>query len=528
MNTKNENIAFRRVLFDDAVKKESKVRKQSDISYGLELYVLNLEELYKSDMEAGIGINIDTSCNYENPASNMSDLIDTDSLYSYKFAIRSNDTQYAKSNRYRCKCGKTVSELAGIMCKHCKTETYNHIAIRGWFDLGKLKVFNPCFWAKFSSNCKFPSIVDLAVGIGSKRSLIEEELKGKDPNKLPKDTKEFLSRIETVPNIVDLQDKKVLRKFIEDYAKDDSVEFLLRNIDAAMTSKIPVINKNMRNISIRVNLAGISDAKSDGPNGYYTSLSRAIHYLTNTISEYTSERTIYGSLVAINDHFNSIYLTFKDVLGKEKSSLIRGKVGGRRKGYSSRLVLEGALRHKVDEVALPYRFFGQMTIDYHADIYKKYGITPESSYRIKNNIPDENDCVIIDKVLKELTANNLNVVIVLRQPAIYRESMVALRVVELHDKNVITVNEMVIDSCLYGDKDGDVVSVFLPDPSIRTQLLFALSPNKRIFNPLTVNVEGGMELVEAGYVNVCLVIPKERAESGVVTKSQLRKLGYKI
>ncbi len=169
-----------------------------------------------------------------------------------------------------------------------------------------------------------------------------------------------------------------------------------------------------------------------------------------------------------------------------------------------------------------------MTIDYHHDLYEKLGVTPEASFRIRNNIPNKADKAMMDIVLKELAKDNLNVIIALRQPAIYRESMVALRLMELHEEDVIRVNEMVIDSCMVGDKDGDVVSVFMPDPSIRTQLLFSLSPNKRIFNPLTVSVEPAMELVEAGYVNVCLVLPKERQGSIIVTKEELIKMGYDV
>jgi hypothetical protein len=524
-----KNVAFRKILFEDAVKKEKKVRKESDISYGLNLTIMNLEDLYKSDMDAGIGIMIDPSCDYTDIASNISDLVDSNSLYSYKFSIRSNDTQFAKVNRYRCKCGDVTSELAGVMCKKCGTETYNHIAIRGWFDLGNLKVFNPFYWARFRANCKYPSIVDFVVDKQAKRNTyIRSQLKDKDPDKLSATFMKDIERVENMPNIMDLQDREVLYNFIAEYANDDAVEYLLQNIDSAMTSKIPVINKNMRNISIRVNLVGVSDTRSNDMNKYYTSISKNIYSLTGKTTEHTAESVIRNTLVSINEHFRSIYNECMKTLGVGKKSLIRGRVGGRRKGYSSRIVLEGALRHKVDEVAMPYKFFGQMTIDYHADIYKKLGVTPEASYRIRSNIPNENDCRMMDEVLRILTSDNLNVLIVLRQPAIYRESMVALRLVELHHKDVVTVNEMVIDSCLYGDKDGDVVSVFLPDPSIRTQLLFALSPNKRIFNPLTVSVEPSMELVEAGYVNTCLIIPKERHESGIVTKEELRRLGYEI
>lgn len=530
---KNE-VAFRKRLYKDALRKEQEVKNASCIDYGLELSVLNLERLFKSDMKDGIGLVLDTHYDeeYKDIASYMSDLIDGDSLYSYKFSIRSNDTQFAKANRYRCKCGKTSSELAGTVCKKCGTETYNHIAIRGWFDLGNLKVFNPFYWAILKANCEYPSIVDFAVKeLRDRNAEIRRKLHDIETasNKQTAQQKmNDIERIKRMPTMIDFQDKNVLKDFIKEYASEDAVDYLLKNIDSAMTSKIPVTNKNFRNVSIRVNLYGRSDAQKDEHSKHYTCISRAVDGLINTMSSNTASSTIRRALVSINYRFSCMYDAIIDILGKNKSSLIRGRVGGRRKGYSSRIVLEGALRHKIDEVAMPYKFFGQMTIDYHYDLYHELGVTPEAAYRIKNNIPNLSDCQMMDKVLAKLTKDNMNVVIVLRQPAIYRESLVALRLVELHHKDVVTLNEMVIDSCLFGDKDGDVVSVFMPDPSIRTQLLFSMSPNKLIFNPLTASVNGSMELVEAGYVNVCLVLPKERKGSIITTKEELKKLGYKV
>lgn len=528
----NNGVAFRKTLYQEAVKREKKLKKESHISYGLKITVLNLEELFKSDMQNGIGLIMDTNCVYKTADTNfsMSDLIDKDSLYSYKFAIRSNDTSFAKDNRYRCKCGKISRESAGIICPHCGTATYNHIAIRGWFDLRHLKVVNPFYWAILDANCKYPGILDCVFKTPKERTMEKNERARKAESATNKATIQQkmieIQMIDRLPTIMDLQDENVLIDFIKEYAKDEAVDFLLENIDSAMTSKIPVINKNMRNMSVRVNINGVPDYQRDSNSSHYVRISDTLNGLIPTLTENTPPARILNALNNVNNNFIAMYDGLTDDLGVGKKSLIRGRCGGRRKGYSSRIVLEGALRPKVDEVAMPYRFFGQMTIDYHSDLYQKFGITPESTYRIKNNIPNLSDCEIMDKVLAELIKTNMNVVIVLRQPAIYRESLVALRLVELHHKNVITLNEMVIDSCLFGDKDGDVVSVFMPDPLIRAQLLFSMSPNKLIFNPLTASVNGSMELVEAGYVNVCLVLPKERDGSIIKSEKELKKLGY--
>lgn len=527
----NGEVAFRKLLYADAVKKEKKLRKESNIQYGFHPYVENLEKLYESDMKNGTGFVLDVTCKYDDTSANMeTELIDADSIYSYKFSIRSNDTKYAKDRRYRCQCGATEEELAGVPCPKCGTETYNHIAIRGWFDLGEYKVFNPFFWTQFISNCKIPKLMKLIpLKKKSRLTKIRRKIKQKYKNTTPPvSIINYMMEIDSLPSILELRDKEVLKKLIVTYANDNSVQYFLDNIDCAMTSKIPCINKNMQNSSTRVNLNGVSNTRRDPVTKYYITISRILNTINDTVSSYSGETTVESKLISINTQFNNIYESFKHVLGVGKESMIRGKAGGRRKGYSSRLVLEGYINHKVDEAAMPYKFFGQMTVDYHYDLYEKLGMTPESSFRIKNNIPNKKDKEMMDKVLETLTRDNLNVIIALRQPAIYRESMVALRLVELHEEDVLRVNEMVIDSCMVGDKDGDVVSVFMPDPSIRTQLLFSLSPNKRIFNPLTVSVEGEMELVEAGYVNVCLVLPKEREGSIIVTKEELKKMGYDV
>ena len=496
----------REIFYDYALPSENKLSSKKKARFRLTRETINLEELYKTDAMKGRKFDIDTSIDYRD-LDNESKFIDSDSIHSYKFSIRNNDTPYAKMNRFSCSCGQLSTPQAGVECQKCKTYTYSKIAIRGWITLKNFKVFNPDYFSLILEN---------------RNKKVSKEVLKRELFQVKNQKRESVLGI----NILDLQEKSKLAEFIKEYTNPKHTPFFLKNIDKALTSKIPVLNKNFRNYYGHRKLNGTVDVTSHPLNSKYITISKKAHYL-NSLRGSESSISILSNLHAINETFLKIYGEIQATLGKDKEADLRDRVGGIRLGSSSRLVLEGALNCKPDELIIPYAFFGQTTLAHHRDLYEEYGLTLESEFRLLHNIPNRTDCIMMRKVLNRLTEESLNVAQVYRPPVIYPESNIALKIKGLSHDLVVKMNEITISACLHGDKDGDVISLFIPNPTIRPQLLFALSPNKKIYNPIMGEIEGSYELVESQYVNVALLYNKdENLDDMIIDINKAKEMKY--
>lgn len=438
--TKLSSVIYGMTSFlEKALDQENINNLNSNISFTLNRDMVNYEKLYAADKRAGIGFDLDVNINYD--YQNLKDeasFINSDSLFSYKFGIRSTDTKKVQMKRYRCTCGKTEEAVSGVRCPYCKTETQNIYCVRGWFSLNKFKVLSPDFL-----------------------NLMLHHLRGdiKDVNgvKLTKDEIQkslfkFVSKKHrSLPNILELQDKAKLIDFIKEYVQKEYIEYFLTHIDVALSSKIPVISKDFRYYSV-VNRIGKNNSSIDThpSNKLYISINNKVRLL-NRLSGFESEATILSALSEITKKMLELFNENIKALGVGKDSMIRGKVGGRRKGWSGRLVVEAIGHPRVDVCTIPYAFFGEFTIDYHKDIYIKYGMTPESESRMKNNIPNTNDKVIMVKVLKELKEQKLNTLFAYRAPCIYIGSLLTFEIIGLTHSNVFRLSDIALDAGWKGD-----------------------------------------------------------------------------
>ena len=427
--------------YQQAMLQESQIRAKlhDSLPFGLERDIVNLEKLYEEDRIAGRSFNIDTSISYTQ-IDNESTLKDSDSIFSHKFSFRSNDTAYANSKRFRCICGALETDTAGLRCDKCMSYTADRPATRGWIVLKHFKVFNPYFLELF--------IKYLRKGIN--KTNFRNDLYStndfaynKDGDKIPRSCKY---------NILDLQDESVLRDFIEEYINPDDKQVFLNKIQTAMTTKIPVINRDYRHYSVTKKLNGKSNVASHPTNKLYIQISGAVNAINNFKGK-ESKKVIVAHLAKVNKSFFDLKDELISVMADSKKADIRAKIGSRRLRNSARIVLEGIMNHQVDVCTIPFRYFGVMTIDEHLDIYQKYGLTPEAEHRMRHSHPNENDKIMMTKVLKELTRLGLNTCVVCRSPTIYRESVVSVRIIGLTDDATVRCNEILISQCLSGDKD---------------------------------------------------------------------------
>lgn len=497
-------IYDRKGMYEAALEQSKKNQASQKIKFGIKRSIMNWEELFESDREDGKGFLLDETVNYNN-LDNENYMIESSSIMSYKFGIRSNDTKTIQAKRFRCICGYLEGEYAGVKCPKCGSETQNRYAIRGWWQIKNFKIFNPDWLSVFMAHL-------------NTKVISRDELK----NNLYQTSSR---KNRTGYNIIDLQNRENLVAFINEYAADDARDYFMANIDCAMSNKIPCISKDYRYYSVVNRIEDKPSIKNHELNKYYIMINDSVRDL-NLLGGRESSATIARHLNRINTNLLSIYEVNKHSLGGNKESYIRGKVAGRRKHYSGRMVVEALLHPRVDVCTIPYSVFGEFTIDYHKDLYIKYGMTAESENRMRNNYPSTSDKIIMIKVLKELKASHLNTVFIYRAPCLYKGSVLGMEIIGLTNADVIRVNDISLDIGLKGDKDGDMLGVFLLNPEVRQTIFYAFNPKRLIFDPIKGEINSGYELVESfNYVAYELLNDGLDHSNEVLTTDDMKKLG---
>lgn len=400
------------------------------MKFGLTRTIINLEELKKSDFEKGIGLEIDTDINYS--LLDQEALVNTDSIYSYKFSYKSSDTSYAAQRHYRCLCGEIESDVAGIKCDKCLTYTTDRYATRGWITIKNFRVFNPYWLYLFIKNTKLKGVSNSAF----EASIFQ---------------KVGATKNGSIYNILDLQDRDKLREWIQLYCNPETVQYFIDTIDSAMTNSIPVINRDFRHFQMAKSLSGPT-IKTHPVNRLYILIASHTNKL-NSFKGNESATMLLTYLDKINNSYKVIHTTLIEQLSDDKKADIRERLGGRRCSNAGRIILEGTQQPQIDACTLSYEFFGEFTLEYHLDTYIRLGLTPEAEHRLRCNIPNKDDFLLMTRVLEELRKENLNTIIVSRPPGIFRQSTVSLRIVGLTRDSVIRLNEICIAECLHGDKD---------------------------------------------------------------------------
>ena len=262
-------------LFFDLVKKAAKDRKAMDekvpVSFGVSHTVVNYEEYYDRDIKTGDGFVIDLNVDYTD-LHNESMFLTTKSIYSYKFGISSKDPQEVQIKRFSCECGELESQFAGQYCEKCGTFTDIRLCKRGWFDLGVYKIFNPHYLSQLLSTVSRDTASNILEDMYAFNKL-KRKKKGEERE---------------VINLFDLQDRSTLVDFIKMYVPVDKQEYFLNNIDAAMSTKFPVISKDFRPFRVTYNLHQEPRIESHELNQKYRLMNdkiREIRKKENTINE---------------------------------------------------------------------------------------------------------------------------------------------------------------------------------------------------------------------------------------------------
>lgn len=494
-----DNLGFLKTALE--AEEQNKANRQ--IKFGLYRETLDVHKLFQKDMALHRGFILDTSINYAD-LKDETKMIDSDSIFSYKFGIRSNDSRAVQAKRYRCKCGALEEPMSGIKCSKCGTETQNLYDIRGWFVIDKFKVFEPDWLSLFLAN--------INKNVCNKKQLLENLL-------------QFSSiKNKKGPNLLDLQDKDNLIDFINKYAAEDKKQYFLSTVKTAMISEIPVISKDYRYYSVVNKIGNESSVNSHPLNKMYISISDSVRILNNMRGKESPAQKL-ACLSRITQRLLDIYEETKKTLGGSKESYIRGRIGGRRNGYSGRLVVEALMHVRNDVCILPYSVFGEFTIDYHRELYIKHGMSPEAENRMRNNYPSKNDKIIMVKVFKELKKRNLNTIFMYRPPCLYIGSLICVEIIGLTNHNVVFIENTTLDAALHGDKDGDILGLFMLPPEVRATTYFAFNPKRIILDPIKGCINDSFELVEAIQYISCKVLDDTEQDSGeILTEEDMKSI----
>lgn len=434
---RNKHMLDIKHLIRVAREREEELMLNTNLHFMVEKNNINLEDLYRSDLISKVGFVVDTDIRYEKQGADAG-LIDLDSILSYKFGVKESDPVSVKEKKYTCNCEEENIKKAGEYCHKCQSYAIEHKYRRGWICLENYKVFNPDLLNMLIKNKK--------PGVELRKPANYREDRG-NPDKYP-----WLSNPDFKYNLLALQSKDVLREFIMYISKPEHVDHFLDRIDMFMTDKIPVLSKNLRHHQVITKLDGTPDIRSHEINSYLFLINNKVDDLNKTSAFMSTGRKL-RYLVDINKGFVNIHEEICTILGSGKESEIRGKVGGKRKGSSSKLIIEGSMSHITHEATLSYASFGVMSIDWHYDLYIQYGLTAESEFRIRGMMPSKDDYPMLISVLKELQKQDLAWIACYRPPTLYRCSFQGMFISALTKDGAIRTTEINLGENFKGDHD---------------------------------------------------------------------------
>lgn len=480
------------------------------IGFSLTSNTINLEELYLKDIEAGRGNKLNTKIKYGPEIPEYTALLEEDSIYSYKFRVKSSDPESIIMRRYRCECGSTFSNELNMMCPECLTPTDSREYIRGWFKLeNDLKVFNPTYLYKLIE--ALPVSVKGKDNKSGTRSYSRKMVQGVGAFK---DRLFYLDKKTHFKyDMYNLTDPEILTEFINKFVSKGAIKtHLIDTMHTAYTSVVPVISKIYRHYKQSKGYGDKPKIEKNIINADYETMSHSIGRLNESPQSPISKKA--SELASINKKLMNIHREVRMTCFKDKEADLRDKVYGKRTDNSARLIAESTALVSAVKCMLSYAFFGMAMLSEMYQFMKSVGMTPRMELQIRNGAPGAAARVILVKVLEKLKADRLNYVIVKRSPVIYKTSILSLEVDGLVHAAVIRCSPIVIVE-FHGDKDGDIFAIFFAPRAIRLATFISLSPRMNTIDTRKMKVHGSYNLVDASYIMAFKMLDDDTTEENI-------------
>ena len=472
-------------------KERDKALGDVTLEFSLASRCIDLEAKYREDIDTSTGFKLDHTFSYGPETRDMMDLLEGDSIYSYKFGVRSSDPEAILQKRCRCECGHTTSLSMNVFCVECNTFTDTRPYQRGWLILeNDYKIFNP-----FYLNILIEALIPAVRG---KTPAANSKLRKEDRVPMFKDTLYYIDKITGFRyDMHSLTDKEVLLEFIDKYTKPDARrEHLLDKINIATTRAIPVCSKNFRHHIQSKSFGDIVEVETHKMNIEYQNISHSVKRLNDNLS--MPAKKIRDELTAINKKFRNVLELIYDTCFKDKEADVRDKIYGRRTKNSGRSLLESTQLLSGSQCTIGYAMFGVMFIDEMYDYLIKLGMSPKMERQIRLGKPGPSARVLLNKVLDILKKTYNNYILAKRSPVIYLSSIQAFELVALTKENIIRCSPFAIAK-FKGDKDGDILAIFVLPPAIRLGVFLALSTRMTSIDRKTIEFVD-YDLVDASYI----------------------------
>ncbi|MGL5714452.1 MAG: hypothetical protein ACRCX2_15645 [Paraclostridium sp.] len=480
-----------------------------EILFGLQVQFINLDKLYKTDMESMLAFDIETKIQYKDYSTPYITMLQR-SIFSNMFGLSSTDPKEVMEKRFRCSCGDLSGSVRYEECPNCHDMTDARSAIRGWMDLKSFRLLTPHYYSFLLKAINKSKITSFKGGSDNKTNKNEdmEEIEVDVSEERVKKKKRVSNNIQPyewtvgdeIFSLHDLSnDNNLLSRFINlVVTRPDYRYVLLQNIEAATTSRIPVVSKGYRPHKLTQKLDKVIDVENHPLNKEYVSISSHIHKLSllgENGSPYGVNRKLYNILC----NWLKIMEIVNTVLGGGKKSDIRSRINARRLPNSARLVVELFIHPNIESIVLPYDTFG---VIYAEEMFEHFGRRMSSmcQHRLKSGIPNVQDKLLMIEYLDFLKANDMDNVIVKRSPVIYEASIMSLKIIGLSNNRVLRISGQVMSE-FSGDYDGDILALFvISDKSIRKQVHNALNPHIFAVDRFTNEFNPGMGLNDSSHI----------------------------
>ena len=434
----------------------------NEYKYNTVLEIINLDEERVRDIARGKGLIM------EKRQDIKKDLKSYKSIYSPWFGPSLNDID-AFANRYRCKCGHYQGKIFnGRVCEFCKQpvdyygddfEKFGYICIDEKYCLIHPNIYKAI--AAFIGNKEFENILDNDEKLDINGKPIEPVISKTSPF-VGIGMLEFRDRFD---EIMDFYYKKHAKK----PEKLEFYDHIMNNRDKIFTHSIPVYTTQLRPYSL-----DDTQFNFDGNNAHFNILAaQAQRVNKNQLISKRKGKPTKQILFRMQQKWMEIYADLEKQLAHKKG-FIRSVMGGRY-NFCSRSVIVPDKSLEIDHLVMPYM---AMVVLFEQRIVSILSKTmPMSMAYMKWHratiIPDKE---IYDLMMKIVKSEYVGVLLN-RNPSIWSQSILQMRVTDIHFNSYAMSLPLEILAGLNADFDGDTLNVMC---IINLDFLYACM---RVFNP---------------------------------------------
>lgn len=382
------------------------------------------------------------------------DLKDPNSIFSPNFGQTLKDLN-PFANRYRCECGKTQHKINdGIKCKYCGTKVKyvdDNFDYTGWIVLKEQYVIiHPGLYKS----------IEFIIGKETLENILRVE-KPKDEDGHEMDVKPPADEPYYNIGMLDFHDNfdEILKYYInKKKAKMSYYDDIIKHRRDVFTHSIPVFTTLLRPFEL--------DATSfyyEDTNSIYTMINKLKTEINNdSLKMFRKKKPKLQRLFDLQMKVNELYSSIEAILSGKKGAL-RTLIGGRY-NFTSRNVIVGDPKLRIDEVSLPYSALIELLQQPIINIlHKSYSMSYSDAYDLwyKACIV-ENDT--IKDIIMSLIKNHKNgrglPLLINRNPSIQKGSIMQMHCVKMTDGYTMGIPLQILKP-LAADFDGDVLNILL-------------------------------------------------------------------